>query len=92
MAGRHRTYWIVRRRYRLAGYAGSILSTIIAAIYLVPLVHGADALAAVGQSSSSGGTIALLVVAAIIPPLAARLLWRIHRRRYLDEMYPLGIV
>lgn len=92
MAGRYRTYWVVRRRYRLAGYVGSILSTLIAAVYLVPLVHGADASAAAGQSSSFGGTIALLMVAAIIPPLAGRLLWRIHRRRYLDDIYPLGIV
>lgn len=92
MAGRYRTYWVVRRRYRLGGYAASILSTLVAAIYLVPLVHSADASSAVGQSSSFGGTIAVLVVAAIIPPLTARLLWRIHRRRYLDDIYPLGIV
>jgi hypothetical protein len=92
MTGRHRTYWVVRRRYRLAGYVGSILSTLIAAVYLVPLVQGADVSAAVGQTSSFGATIALLMVAAIIPPLAARLLWRIHRRRYLDDIYPLSIV
>ena len=51
MAGRYRTYWVVRRRYRLGGYAASILSTLIAAVYLVPLVHSADASSAVGQSS-----------------------------------------
>ena len=92
MAGRYRTYWVVRRRYRLAGYFGSIASLLIAAFYLVPLVHGADASGAALSSTDPLGTLALLFVAAIIPPLVARLLWRVHRRRFLDDMYPLSIV
>ena len=35
---------------------------------------------------------AIIHLAAIIPPLVARLLWRVHRRRFLDDMYPLSIV
>jgi hypothetical protein len=92
MTARHRTYWIVRRRYRLAGYVGSIVSLLITAFYLVPLVHGADASGATGPSGDPLGTFGLLALAAVIPPLVARLLWRVHRRRFLDDMYPLSIV
>jgi hypothetical protein len=92
MAGRHRTYWIIRRRYRLAGYLGSIVSLFLTAFYLVPLVHGADASSPTGSSNDPLVTFALLTVAAIIPPVVARLIWRMHRRRYLDDMYPLSIV
>lgn len=92
MAGRHRTYWIVRRRYRFAGYAGSIVTLFLTAFYLVPLVHGAEAASPDGSSSDPLVTLALLTAAAIIPPVIARLIWRMHRRRYLDDMYPLSIV
>jgi hypothetical protein len=92
MAGRYRTYWIVRRRYRVAGYVGSIVSLLIAAFYLVPLVHGADASGAAGPPGDPLETLGLLALAAVIPPVVARLLWRVHRRRFLDDMYPLSIV
>ena len=92
MAGRHRSYWLIRRRYRLGGYIGSLVSMLITAVYLVPMVHGADMGGIDASSGSVGGTIGLLLVAAVIPPVVARLLWRMHRRHYLDDMYPLSIV
>jgi hypothetical protein len=92
MAGRHRSYWLVRRRYRLGGYVGSLISMLIATVYLVPMVQGADVIGANASSGSAGETIGLLIAAAVVPPLVARLLWRIHRRRFLDDMYPLSLV
>lgn len=92
MAGRYRTYWLVRRRYRLAGYVGSIVTLFLTAFYLVPLVHGADASGPAGSSTDPLVTLGLLTLAAVLPPLIARLLWRVHRRRFLDDMYPLSIV
>ena len=92
MAGRHRTYWIVRNRYRRWGYLASIASLLLAAFFLVPLVHGADAGGTATVPTDPLVTGAILLVAAILPPLIARLLWRFHRRRYLDDLYPLSVL
>jgi hypothetical protein len=95
MASRHRTYWVIRRRYRRAGYLGSLISVAAAAFYLMPIVHGAEgaaAAAAGGSSTVETMRLGLLGLAALMPPLVARLIWRFHRRRYLDDIYPLGVV
>jgi hypothetical protein len=91
MASTHRTYWIVRQRYRRAGYVGSLAALVAAALYLVPNVHGADAdlmAAAYGVWDTAG----MLSAAAVLPPILARVCWRIHRRRYLDDIYTLGVL
>jgi len=92
MATRHRTYWIIRRRYRRAGYLGSLICTVAVAFYLMPTVHGAEGAAAPVGGSSALETMGLLALAALIPPLIVRLIWRFHRRRYLDDIYPLSVV
>lgn len=92
MASRHRTYWIVRNRYRRGGYLASIASLLLAAFFLVPLVHGADVGGTAMATTSPLLTGGILLVAAILPPLVARVLWRFHRRRYLDDLYPLSLV
>ena len=89
MARGHRTYWIIRQRYRRVGYLGSALCICLVAIYLVPIVHGAQGSAGTPTSDLLDG-IGLLIGAAIIPWLIARVCWRLHRRRYLDDMYALG--
>jgi hypothetical protein len=85
----HRTYWIVRQRYRRSGLVGSALAVMLAAANLVPIVHGAQGGPGYPTSDLLGAC-ALLVVAAVIPWLIARVCWRLHRRRYLDDMYALG--
>ena len=46
MASKHRTYWVIRRRYRRAGYLGSLIGVVAVAFYLMPPVHGAEGVAA----------------------------------------------
>jgi hypothetical protein len=92
MASRHRTYWVIRRRYRRAGYLGSLICIVAAAFYLMPTVHGAEGAAAIVGGGSALETMGLLALAALMPPLVARLIWRFHRRRYLDDIYPLSVV
>ena len=92
MATRHRTYWIIRRRYRRAGYLGSLICIVAVAFYLMPTVHGAEGAAATVGGRSALETMGLLALAALIPPLIVRLIWRFHRRRYLDDIYPLSVV
>ena len=86
----HRTYWIVRQRYRRAGYVGSVLAVLLCAVWLVPMVHGAEG----GPTAASDpvGTVVMLVIAALVPVLLARLCWRLHRRRYLADIYTLGVI
>jgi hypothetical protein len=92
MAKVHRTYWIVRQRYRQAGYLGSVVTVLLAFAYLVPSVHGADPVPATGGIFDVPGTIAMLLLAAAAPLLIGRLCWRLHRRRYFADIYHLGIV
>jgi hypothetical protein len=92
MARVHRTYWIVRQRYRRFGYLASLVSLVLCALWLVPNVHGAEGSAAVAAPLDLPSTIAVILLAALIPSVIARLCWRLHRRRYFADIYPLGVV
>lgn len=86
MARVHRTYWVVRQRYRRAGYLGSILGALICAVLIIPNVHGAQwALPATPTEILPG--LAALLAAVVVPPVLARLCWRLHRRRFFADMY-----
>ncbi len=86
MARVHRTFWIVRRRYRRIGYLGSLLGACICAVYMVPAVYSAQR-AATDPSISLLGTVAIVAAAVLLPPILARLLWWMHRGRYFEDMY-----
>ena len=90
MARVHRTFWVVRQRYRRAGYLASLVAVCLVAIYLVPMVHGAQIEGAPPPPDwlSSAG---LLLAAALVPLLLARLGWRIHRQRFIDDMRMVGL-
>ncbi len=92
MARVHRTYWIVRQRYRRAGYLGSLVAVVVCAFWLVPIVNGSEHVLAGSASFDPLGTGLMLLVAALAPVVMARLCWRLHRRRYFAEIYPLGVV
>jgi hypothetical protein len=87
MARSHRTYWVIRQRYRRAGYLGSVLATVICAVLIIPYVHGAQSAIPADQSTELLTDIGALVAAVLVPPLLARLCWRLHRRRYFADMY-----
>lgn len=86
MARVHRTFWIVRRRYRRIGYLGSLLGACICAVYMVPAVYSAQR-AATEPSIGLLGTVAIVAAAVLVPPIIARLLWWMHRGRYFEDMY-----
>lgn len=86
MARVHRTFWIVRRRYRRIGYLGSLLGACICAVYMVPAVYSAQR-AATEPSIGLLGTVAIVAAAVLVPPVLARLLWWMHRSRYFEDMY-----
>ncbi|MFL5334620.1 MAG: hypothetical protein ACJ8H8_15855 [Geminicoccaceae bacterium] len=90
MARVHRTFWVVRQRYRRAGYLGSLAAVCLVAIYLMPVVHGAPFEGAPPPPDwlSNAG---LLLAAALVPSLLARLGWRIHRQRFIDDMRLVGL-
>jgi uncharacterized integral membrane protein len=86
MARVHRTYWVVRQRYRRVGYLGSLLGAVIWAVLIIPNVHGAQwALPATSTDMLPG--LAAFLAAVLVPPLLARLCWRLHRRRFFSDMY-----
>jgi hypothetical protein len=91
MARAHRTYWRIRQRYRRFGYAGSILGGFIAAAIIAPLVHSAEWAAEGEAFPMLLQWIALFVGAVALPPLVARLAWRRHRRRYIEDIYQLSL-
>lgn len=89
IAREHRTYWKIRQRYRRLGYLGSVLGGFVAAAIIAPLVQSAE-------WNPGGGTVptlvrwaALFLGAVALPPVAARVAWRMHRRRYRDDIYQL---
>lgn len=85
MAWVDRSYFIVRRRYRQAGIVGAVVAVVVAALNLVPHVHGAE-IPLVGDAGLGMlGALLVLTLAAVVPPALADLGWRIHRRRYLTE-------
>lgn len=86
MARVHRTFWIVRRRYRRIGYLGSLLGAGISAVYMMPAVHSAQP-APTDSSMSLWGSAAIFAAAVLLPPILTRLLWWMHRGRYFDDMY-----
>jgi hypothetical protein len=80
----HRTYWVVHQRYRRAGYLGSVLGAVIAGILIAPHVHGAQWGVPGAAPTDLLPGIAAFVAAVVVPPLLARLCWRVHRRFFAD--------
>lgn len=87
MQKQHRTYWRVRQRYRRLGYAGSVLGGFIAVAVIAPLVHSAGASADPQYVPSLLQWLALFFSAVALPPIIARIAWRVHRRRFLEDIY-----
>ncbi len=87
MARAHRTYWKVRQRYRRAGFAGSILGGFIAVALIAPIGHGAEWSGAGIPLPTMLEWAALFLGAVLLPPVLARVAWRAHRRRYLEDIY-----
>jgi hypothetical protein len=90
MAKAHRTYWRIRQRYRRAGFAGSMLGGFVAAALIAPAVHSADWAAQPFPLVLVLQWLALFLGAVALPPLAAKLAWRVHRRRYLEDIYEIA--
>lgn len=82
----YRTYWIVRQRYRRLGLLGSVVGGLAAGALLTPYVQSAQ-WSSPGEATTLLQNAAFLVGAVMLPPIVARLLWRIHRRRYFDDIY-----
>jgi hypothetical protein len=91
MPARHRTYWVVRRRYRRLGYLGSIAGGFMAAILIAPGVRSAEWLADGDAMADLIPTLAIFAAAVLLPIILARLLWRIHRRCYFQDMYQINL-
>lgn len=87
MARAHRTYWRIRQRYRRLGYAGSVVGGFVAAAIIAPLVHSAEWVAQGQVVPMLLQWAALFVAAVALPPVLARVAWRVHRRRYFDDIY-----
>lgn len=91
MSKRHRSYWRVRQRYRQIGFIGSVAGGSLLAFLIAPLVQGA------GVGSLDGGPLGItdwllpFAFAVTLPPLLAWLAWRVHRRRFLDDIYQLRL-
>ena len=86
MARAHRTYWRVRQRYRQLGLGGSIVGGFATAALVAPNVNGAEWLGDGVPLPTAQGT-AAFVLAVVLPPVLARLAWRVHRRRFFEDMY-----
>jgi prepilin signal peptidase PulO-like enzyme (type II secretory pathway) len=90
MAQVHRTFWLVRQRYRRGGLIGALLAVCLVAAYLVPMVHGAQLDAAAATTDWLSG-VGLILAAALVPPLLARVGWQFHKRRFIDDMRSVGL-
>ena len=90
MPAKHRTFWIVRRRYQRAGYFGSLTAVLLTALYLVPKVHGGERSLVIEHPAALLATLATLAAAALVPLILARLAWLLHRRRFVEDLYRLG--
>ena len=86
MAKLHRTYWIVRQRYRRTGYVGALIAACLCAFYLVPSVYSAQP-AQAGDPFDVWTSVGIFALAVILPPILARLLWWAHRGKYIEDMY-----
>jgi hypothetical protein len=87
MAKVHRTYWKVRERYRRLGLAGSALGLVVGAAGVATGVQSAEWWADGGEPMSLLGGIGLIASAVLAPFLLSRLAWRLHRRRFLEDIY-----
>ncbi|MEK0082113.1 hypothetical protein [Benzoatithermus flavus] len=82
----YRTYWIIRQRYRRIGLWGSIVGGLATGALLTPYVQSAD-WSTPGEATTLLQQVGIFVMAVLLPPVLARLFWRIHRRRYFDDIY-----
>jgi hypothetical protein len=86
MARAHRTYWRVRQQYRRAGLAGSIIGGFATAALFAPNVNGAEWISD-GLPLPTVEGVLTFALAVALPPVLARLIWRLHRRRFFEDMY-----
>jgi hypothetical protein len=82
----YRTYWIVRQRYRRLGFLGSIVGGLATGALLIPYVQSAQ-WTAPGEAATLAQNALAFVAAVALPPVVARILWRVHRRRFYDDIY-----
>ena len=87
MARAHRTYWIVRRRYRRIGMVAAVAAGLASGALMTPHVHSAEWTLQSDDVLTLLEALAGLAVAMLIPLVVARLLWRLHRRRFFEDMY-----
>ena len=91
MSKRHRSFWRVRQRYRQLGFFGSVIGGSVVAFLVAPLVQGAGIGGAGGGPMGFTDWLAPFALAVALPPLLAWLAWRMHRRRFLDDICQLTL-
>lgn len=84
MAKVYRTYWRMRRRYHVAGYVIAALGTVLWAMDLAPILHGAPQGGSPDTTTGLLPSLGLLLAAAVLPIVLSRLLWNTCRWRYLE--------
>ena len=91
MSRRYRTYWRVRQRYRQIGFLSAVLGGTVAAFLIAPLVHSASLGGDPGQAPNVLDLVTPFLAAVILPPLVTWLAWRVHRRRFIDDLYTIPL-
>lgn len=91
MSRRHRSFWRVRQRYRRLGFLGSVVGGAVVALLIAPLVQGAGIAGPGGGPMGFTDWLAPFGLAVALPPLVAWLAWRVHRRRFRDDLHQLPL-
>jgi hypothetical protein len=91
MAQAHRTYWIVRQRYRRIGLISAVAAGLATGAFMTPHVHSAEWTLQGDHVLTFIEALAGLLLATLIPLVAARLLWRLHRRRFYEDIYQIKL-
>ncbi len=83
----HRTYWIVRQRYRRVGQIAAVAAGLASGALMTPHVHSAEWTLQSDDVLTVVEALGGLAIAMLIPLAVARLLWRLHRRRFFEDIY-----
>jgi hypothetical protein len=87
VARAHRTYWIIRQRYRRIGMVAAVAAGLACGALMTPHVHSAEWSLQGDDVLTLLEALTGLAIAMLIPLVVARLLWRLHRRRFFEDMY-----